>query len=620
MRHLLAGLLLVVAAGCATPRSTAYLAKVNDETITGKELRQEFARSHSGLEKILGDKQEIRRYIANIVDRRLFVQEAYRMGLHEAPDVREAVERFRARKVIEGFVKDEIDDPSKPTDEEVKAVHATLTHQLEIRQIVVRTKVEAEAIAAAVRAGANFETLAREKSIAPSAKRGGMAIAGWGADEAYEAVLPALAEGEMTPVFQSKAGWEIIRLEKRKPLENPPRLEVVAKRIRQILANRKRAARQAAVYASLWPKYGARFLDCAPTLDDLKKASGANDASPCATWEGGTLTAAQLAGRVKLDEIPADGDWSALRKTLIEDLVAREVMKREAESRGYALRPDIVDAVKVRQDEIVESKLYVEHVTKGLTSTDEDARRYYEAHKDAYMDDAVYELAHVLAGTPEAAALVEEKVRSRQPFQEIAAAHSQDKETAEDGGRIGFFEKKKLTGPLAPIAALEEGGVSGVVQTSAGYHVIKVLSIAPPRQRPFEDVKEQARKQALQERKDAERDRWVATLRSAARIEINEAGIRAYQNERIAWIKEQEEADREKKANAASDGMTSAHGGSPAMAGADATPPARDAGGAATSTPGPAAAPAAPSSSPATPATSGTPNAPASASAHDSAK
>jgi hypothetical protein len=100
MRLVAAAAVAVLATGCASPR---YLAKVNHETITGKELKQEFARHHVALEGALADDKDIRKYVNRLVDRRLFVQEGYRVGLQDAADVRADVARARPQKLIELF-------------------------------------------------------------------------------------------------------------------------------------------------------------------------------------------------------------------------------------------------------------------------------------------------------------------------------------------------------------------------------------------------------------------------------------------------------------------------------------------------------------------------------------
>lgn len=548
MRSVVVAVALLASAGCAS--SGKHLAKVNHETLTGKELRLEFARHHYALEKLLTDDGDVRKYVDRLVDRRLFVQEGYRLGLQDAPDVREGVARLRAQKIVELFLQEEVEARTTVSDEEVKAAHERLADRLEVRQLVLKTREEAEAAAAALAAGGDLEKLARERSIAETAKRGGMTVVTWGMDEAYERTLFALPEGGTSPVFRSTAGWEVARVEKRKTVDRPP-LEKVAAQIRQVLRKRKRLAREEELYSTLWSKFGAKVLECAPDVATLKAAAAGDDQTACASWRGGTVTTRALAGRVKLEQLDAVGTkWPELRKALVEDLVNREVVKLEAEERGYGQRPEVVEKVAALQDDLVESKLYREYVVKDVRVGEEDARRHYDANAGEFVEDAQLELAQILVDSQETANEVAAKVRSRQPFVELVAAYSKDKRNVMEGGRVGFVAKGLLKDEFAPVAALAEGEVSPPIRASDGYHLVKVLSIRPERQRPFEEVKEQARARALEVAQKAEVNRWVATLRAAAKIEVSERGIRAYGDEVREQLRRDQEAKRAKAAAA----------------------------------------------------------------------
>jgi len=531
---------LLAGAGCATA-SPGWLARVDQETITARELRQEFARHHYALEKILASDDDVRKYVDRLVDRRLFVQEGYRLGLQDAPDVKEAVARVRGQKMAELLLEDELDAKAVVREDEVKAAHERLGERLEVRQVVVRTREAADAVAAALAAGGDLEALARERSIADSAKRGGMLAVGWGLDEAYERTLFPLPDGKASPPFQSAAGWEVARVEKRTAVERPP-LERVAGQIRQLLQKRRRQALEADLYASLWSRYEARVLPCAPDVGSLEPSAAAKDPTPCASWRGGGVTVAALAARVKLAELRAvSARWPELRQALVEDLVNRELLRLEAEARGYGARPEVVEPVKVQQDDLVESRLYRDYVVKDVRAGEEDARGYFDANRARFVEEARYDLAQVVVDTPELAREVEEKIRSRQPFAEIAAAYTKDKEARKAGGRVGPVAKGLLRDEFAPVAALGEGEVSAPIRARDGYHLVKVLAIVPERPRTFEESKEEARARALEERQRAEVDRWVKALRAAARIRISEAGIRAY----VAEAREEARRERE---------------------------------------------------------------------------
>lgn len=543
-----ATLLLLAASACATSSAPRPLARVNEEVLTGEDLRQEFARSHRSMDKVLGAEPEVRRYLARIVDRRLLVQEAYRMGLHETADVREGMAKFRSQRALELFMKEEIEDPSKPTDDELVAAYAALSEAVEARQLVFRTRAEADAALAELAGGADFEKLARERSIAPSARRGGVIGMRWGGDEAREKAAFALKAGETTPVFQTPAGWEIVRVETRRETVRPP-FEKIRGQLHGTLERRKRHARQKEIFDALFAKYDAKVLECAPTIEELEKAASTKDATPCGTWSGGTLTVQDLLAAVRLPELAKSKElYAELRTAIVDDLLTRKLATLEAEARGYGSRPEIVEKVHQQEEKLVESKLYKDWIIKGVAASDDEAKAYYEGHKDRFVEDPQYELAQIVVDTAERAAEVQEKVRTRQPFEELARAYSKEKDVAKSGGYLGFVPKRALQGAFAPVAALSEGEVAPtIVEGEASFRIVKVLRVNPERQKTFEEAQGEARAAALQEKQAAEQKRWVEKLRSVAKVKLHDRAIRDYEKERNGWLQREQAAETAKK-------------------------------------------------------------------------
>lgn len=200
-------------AGCAS-----HLAKVNQEVITGKELTDEFVGRHGGHRKILAGPAEIRKFLDVLIDKRLIVQEAYRIGLDEAPDIRSMVADFTMKAEIDYLIEQEIRKKAEPAEAEVKAVYDDKLGEMVLaRQIAVTSKKEAEELRRQLLAGEDLEKLARDKSVAESAKYGGMLPpAAWGTMEPeWEGIAFGLEKGELSPVFKGSEGYEIVRLHAR---------------------------------------------------------------------------------------------------------------------------------------------------------------------------------------------------------------------------------------------------------------------------------------------------------------------------------------------------------------------------------------------------------------------
>jgi peptidyl-prolyl cis-trans isomerase C len=116
-----------------------------------------------------------------------------------------------------------------PSEEDLRAEYARQIAlvprtQYHAHHILLNTQGAAEAIIKQLRAGANFETLAKQDSIDPSGSSGG--DLGWfspkGVPDALAAALKTLKKGELAPhPIQSTFGWHVVRLDETRAIAPP---------------------------------------------------------------------------------------------------------------------------------------------------------------------------------------------------------------------------------------------------------------------------------------------------------------------------------------------------------------------------------------------------------------
>jgi peptidyl-prolyl cis-trans isomerase C len=107
------------------------------------------------------------------------------------------------------------------TDEALKAAYdakyasATPSKEFHAAHILVKTEDEAKAIKAELDKGADFDTLAKDKSTGPSGPNGG--DLGWFSAgmmvKPFEDAVMALKPGEISGPVQTEFGWHVIKLE-----------------------------------------------------------------------------------------------------------------------------------------------------------------------------------------------------------------------------------------------------------------------------------------------------------------------------------------------------------------------------------------------------------------------
>ncbi len=479
----------------APPKPTAVLATVNGDAITVQDLVDQFTKRHGGHAKFLGGDMEARTFLNILIEERLFIQEAYNIGLDQDPRVDEAVTEFERGKTSALLVRTEIDDKSNPSPAEVRATwEKSLNFFMQVRQIAVDTKQDAEEIRAAILRGADVDALARGCSRADSRVRGGLIRVNWGqfGEEWERAVFP-LAPGEVSPVITTPSGFEVVLVEDRIDSARPP-FEKVASQIENVLRLRRLEERKHAFSEELWAKYHVALQ------------------GNVATWDGG--------GRMTLDEHLSKDD---LRATVNGPLV-----ELEAKARKLAATPEIARAVAKYRETVMESLLFRQHILKDVTLTDAEARAYYDAHQGEFQAPEERHVAHILLASEGEAKAVREKLLAGAEFGQVARKQSRDAGTALFDGKLGWITPDKVPPDFKQVLTLAAGEVSKPLRSSHGWHLVKVDEIKPMRQLPFDQVQPQLRKRALEAKERAVQTTWLAKLRVPAKIKLDDAAIKRF--------------------------------------------------------------------------------------------
>lgn len=167
------------------------------------------------------NKEQVRFIIQELLRQQLFVQDALRKGMDKNEDMAIAIEEFRnsllAQKVAAELLKDVSVSP-----EEVKAVYEefkdnfTTPAEWRVREIVVKTEQEAQAVLVELNQRASFADVARQKSVSPSASKGGdlgfMALENFEFEKMAQSVF-ILEPGQTSSYFKGPAGFYVVKVE-----------------------------------------------------------------------------------------------------------------------------------------------------------------------------------------------------------------------------------------------------------------------------------------------------------------------------------------------------------------------------------------------------------------------
>ncbi len=134
--------------------------------------------------------------------------------------------------------------------------------------------------------------------------------------------------------------------------------------------------------------------------------------------------------------------------------------------------------------------------------------------------------SHILVTTEAEANQLLQRIKKGESFSSLARKYSKDPGSADQGGDLGYFSTGMMVEPFQSAAfGLKVDEVSDVVKTDFGYHIIKVTDT---RLRKFEGEEKDIEKAALAEKQQQAYQRWFTELKSKAKIEIINPGLKAH--------------------------------------------------------------------------------------------
>jgi parvulin-like peptidyl-prolyl isomerase len=188
-----------------------------------------------------------------------------------------------------------------------------------------------------------------------------------------------------------------------------------------------------------------------------------------------------------------------------------------------------IDHVKTSiQETLLINKLLAGVVEKGAAVTEEELRQAYDKET---AGDKTASVRHILILTQgktdqeKAAAKVKiedilAKAKAGADFADLAKQYTEDGGSKESGGLYENFPRGRMVKPFEDAAfSVPVGEISGVVETTYGYHILKVID-RKKETRSFEEVKPELESRLKQERQGTVVQDYVKSLKDKAGFKL----------------------------------------------------------------------------------------------------
>jgi peptidyl-prolyl cis-trans isomerase C len=222
------------------------------------------------------------------------------------------------------------------------------------------------------------------------------------------------------------------------------------------------------------------------------------------------------------------------KKDFLDSLVRFEILAKEAYRRGLDKDPEVVRTMK----QVMIQKLMRDEFDTRITAdtiAEPEMKAYYDANVPDYVKPEQVRVSAIILKNKAQAdrVLLEAKGdagKTNKGFRDLVAKYSSDEETKLRGGDLRYLDAqtKDVPAPVtrAAFALVNTGDVSGVVDGGDGkFYVLKQTGRLRAVTKSYDEAKAQIRNKLFREKRQQAQKDFIDKLRTAAKIEVNEANL-----------------------------------------------------------------------------------------------
>jgi parvulin-like peptidyl-prolyl isomerase len=214
----------------------------------------------------------------------------------------------------------------------------------------------------------------------------------------------------------------------------------------------------------------------------------------------------------------------------------------------------LADLRRQLEKNMLETRVQQNEVLAKISVTEDEARAYYEAHKNEFTTPSELMLREILIAVPttdrgvnvaqdDAVKAKADDIRHRllagEPFARLAGEVS-DAASKANGGLIGPIKVDELAPALqAMLGKMKVGDVSDVIRTQRGYQILALESRTETKVKTFDEGRQDISDRIAEEKRRGETQKYLEKLRAGATI--------TWHNDELKKAYEQALAERRKQ-------------------------------------------------------------------------
>lgn len=195
-------------------------------------------------------------------------------------------------------------------------------------------------------------------------------------------------------------------------------------------------------------------------------------------------------------------------------LSGEEELERELKKMGGTVK-QLRERIAGRMRKELEVQILGEKIVgQTITVTEEDILKAYEEKYGEKID-----ARQIVVKSKKDGEEILNKIKAGADFEALARKESIDRGSAAKGGKMLPFSPESTIGQA--VSSLPKGGVSDLIKTEYGYHIVKIIDRIPKSDVTFEAVKAQLEKLVSGQLIRQKASSWLITVEESADIKKN---------------------------------------------------------------------------------------------------
>ena len=526
---------LGVASGQDLPviKGKKVVATVNDEPITLAEFNQEIKALHQGMAgEQKTEKGKNSELLKRLINARLLIQEARRMGLDELKELKERVNVFARVALRDELIERHIKG-IKPDVKEAERIYKESIKEFKIKSILFEKEENAKKMENILKEGKNFDETLR-KFIADKTGKGSEEGNYLKSKDLLPEIAVAISKmkiGSISPITRIQSGFTIFKLEDIRFPEDPDAkekagMEALRRKQKEAMIKYDNVLRTKHTKINEPLLKSLDFESKEPGFDKLLKDKRVlveiKGEKPITVGEFAEYMKQQIYHGVER-AVEAKRLNKKKDKTL-EEMLDKRVLRKEALLLGIDKTESYKNKVKEYEDSMIFGAFIQKAVTPDVKLKEEEVKAYYDGHIKEFTYPEMMKIVNLVFGKRDDAEKAIANLKKGTDFQWVKA-HAEGQVDKNTKGILDFDGRLLTTKDLTEevrkaVSGAKAGDFRLYESPQSYYYVLYIQEVVPSTPQPYAEAREKIAKKIYDDKLKKAVEEYADKLRAASDVKV----------------------------------------------------------------------------------------------------